>query len=1213
MGSFSDSSKLRKGVLALALALACVLSFGFASTAFAAPTIPFGEVETNYVTPADNLIKTYGVRAGSAGADYLGVTNTNYDVCSAKPADGIADWSKINNLSAADAAGLAIWGTSLNESPNPYLANLLKYSTGASEDLTVANRATTWMANPDTSSWGDSNNAASTKGNVSGGDEVIQGLEYSPEIIFGANKTTAWNLKSDGSNSNTNFYTADQADASWNPVYVTNDATNVWTQIYTMGQLATAADGLDGVTRYNSSNASVSALDYEKAIRGQMLYVASKIDSGDQEKKTVAYLYAIDSTGKAYFFVPEASGLLTGNDTGETSSSAQETADGNYAANNSTINMGYMAVLPFITNTFTGGTELDGGIVMKVEDIWKKNPVHTVDLATGIGDEVLKDVDIIIYNSTKNTDLAGTSGGKNSSGVNNDYNSDNLSASEVTTWAASHGFNGQVIAGDDFGTSNQQGVGSVTATEEGMSPLLYCQRNYTPDKDTRAAWGISQVYPELYDNDANATYGYWLDKIYHLTTAGVNTVGAYMTNQSDAFGWTDAKATTLEGYADEGYAWWTNTGSADTTDGWASYAYYSGSSRASYYGGGQEAEEANNTIGIFTPSALWAADYEPELEIADIAVLTEVTVTDHGSAVASSNYDVYYGPNTDAGQVTVFVVGKGDYAGLSASANFTITPMKISEAYDVVNSLSYTGAEQDVTIAFYTGKPNRDDTVQFTEGTDYTWELYDAAGNEITSKKVKDMGVYTVKATGVGNLTGTYENKMEVAGWFNVKVVDKNGVEILSKAYSKDEFEALKSESTDYVSAIYGSNVATATEYVTLDDLLEDAGASDYWSTAATIEYAGSDGFSSGKKNYDQVMDGKFYGTLSSLSNASQVTPEAAEEAVDAPLVFAIKSGTAQVKGAITTFGQAQTSAAAKADTTNEPRVIYGINTSYADSEGNLSDAAGNRLISKVMFVTVHADKTLVDIASTDVASIAAVTYNGKQQTPKPVVKYGSTTLAEGTDYTLSYGANVNAGTGTVTIEGIGDYTGTKTVEFTIDKASQTITTTQKATVAKAGNVSKATSFKLGAAATAGELSYATSNKKVATVKNGTVTIVKNVTGTAKITITAAATANYKAASKTITVKVTPGKMVVKTAKNTAAKKATITWTKMTGASQYQLRYKVKGASKWTTKKVASSKAKLVLSKLKKGKTYQVQIRAYNKALKSYGTWSAAKSVKIRK
>ena len=537
--------------------------------------------------------------------------------------------------------------------------------------------------------------------------------------------------------------------------------------------------------------------------------------------------------------------------------------------------------------------------------------------------------------------------------------------------------------------------------------------------------------------------------------------------------------------------------------------------------------------------------------------------------------------------------------------------MKISEAYDVVNSLSYTGAEQDVTIAFYTDKPNRDDTVQFTEGTDYTWELYDAAGNEITSKKVKDMGVYTVKATGVGNLTGTYENKMEVAGWFNVKVVDKNGVEILSKAYSKDEFEALKSESTDYVSAIYGSNVATATEYVTLDDLLEDAGASDYWSTAATIEYAGSDGFSSGKKNYDQVMDGKFYGTLSSLSNASQVTPEAAEEAVDAPLVFAIKSGTAQVKGAITTFGQAQTSAAAKADTTNEPRVIYGINTSYADSEGNLSDAAGNRLISKVMFVTVHADKTLVDIASTDVASIAAVTYNGKQQTPKLVCGETKTeTIPK--DGTIHTGGTEIRDAVPATC-GANGYTGTKTVEFTIDKASQTITTTQKATVAKAGNVSKATSFELGAAATAGKLSYATSNKKVATVKNGTVTIVKNVTGTAKITISAAATANYKAASKTITVKVTPGKMVVKTAKNTAAKKATITWTKMTGASQYQLRYKVKGASKWTTKKVASSKAKLVLSKLKKGKTYQVQIRAYNKALKSYGTWSAAKSVKIRK
>ena len=49
-------------------------------------------------------------------------------------------------------------------------------------------------------------------------------------------------------------------------------------------------------------------------------------------------------------------------------------------------------------------------------------------------------------------------------------------------------------------------------------------------------------------------------------------------------------------------------------------------------------------------------------------------------------------------------------------------------------------------------------------------------------------------------------------------------------------------------------------------------------------------------------------------------------------------------------------------------------------------------------------------------------------------------TLIIDTDYTVSYSDNTNAGTATVTITGMGNYTGTKTVNFTIDKAPLTVT-----------------------------------------------------------------------------------------------------------------------------------------------------------------------------
>ncbi len=61
-------------------------------------------------------------------------------------------------------------------------------------------------------------------------------------------------------------------------------------------------------------------------------------------------------------------------------------------------------------------------------------------------------------------------------------------------------------------------------------------------------------------------------------------------------------------------------------------------------------------------------------------------------------------------------------------------------------------------------------------------------------------------------------------------------------------------------------------------------------------------------------------------------------------------------------------------------------------------------------------------------------TYNGKAAEPYTEVKMGLTSLVEGEDYTLSYRNNKNAGTGTVTVTGKGDYTGKITEKFTIDK-----------------------------------------------------------------------------------------------------------------------------------------------------------------------------------
>lgn len=63
------------------------------------------------------------------------------------------------------------------------------------------------------------------------------------------------------------------------------------------------------------------------------------------------------------------------------------------------------------------------------------------------------------------------------------------------------------------------------------------------------------------------------------------------------------------------------------------------------------------------------------------------------------------------------------------------------------------------------------------------------------------------------------------------------------------------------------------------------------------------------------------------------------------------------------------------------------------------------------------------------------VVYTGKAQEPKVEVKDAKgITLTLNEDYTVEYSNNTNAGTGTVTITGIGNYTGTVTKQFTIEK-----------------------------------------------------------------------------------------------------------------------------------------------------------------------------------
>ncbi len=68
------------------------------------------------------------------------------------------------------------------------------------------------------------------------------------------------------------------------------------------------------------------------------------------------------------------------------------------------------------------------------------------------------------------------------------------------------------------------------------------------------------------------------------------------------------------------------------------------------------------------------------------------------------------------------------------------------------------------------------------------------------------------------------------------------------------------------------------------------------------------------------------------------------------------------------------------------------------------------------------------------VDSISSKTYTGSAIKPSVTVKYGGKALVSGTDYSVVYSNNVEAGTATIKITGKGNFTGTKSVTFKIIK-----------------------------------------------------------------------------------------------------------------------------------------------------------------------------------
>ncbi|MCD8013751.1 MAG: CAP domain-containing protein [Lachnospiraceae bacterium] len=319
---------------------------------------------------------------------------------------------------------------------------------------------------------------------------------------------------------------------------------------------------------------------------------------------------------------------------------------------------------------------------------------------------------------------------------------------------------------------------------------------------------------------------------------------------------------------------------------------------------------------------------------------------------------------------------------------------------------------------------------------------------------------------------------------------------------------------------------------------------------------------------------------------------------------------------------------------------------SWTVGDGSIAEISGSQLAAKAVGTTNLTATVLAETATVPVnvqydltkgileVPETSYVYDGSEKIPQITVYYDTAELTENTDYTLTYSDNINAGTASVTVTGMGSYTGSLTGTFTISKAEQTLTASVAASSIEVGETTKITVDGKGT------VTYTSSDSSVASVSSDGV-ITGAGEGNASITVSAAGDENYNPAETTLTVTVTSPAVTSTTitsstdtsttvtsstiagtklssVKNTASRKITVKWKKKSGVTGYQIQYSTSKTFKKGNKTVKVSgakKTKKVISKLKKGKTYYVRVRTYKKVngVTYYSAWSTKKKVSIKK
>ncbi len=362
------------------------------------------------------------------------------------------------------------------------------------------------------------------------------------------------------------------------------------------------------------------------------------------------------------------------------------------------------------------------------------------------------------------------------------------------------------------------------------------------------------------------------------------------------------------------------------------------------------------------------------------SALTPVVVVKDGNTTltATTDYTVAYTNNTNVGTATVTITGVGNYSG-TKTQTFTIGAKAASTlTIDAIANQTYTGSALTPAVVV------KDGNTTLTAMTDYT-VAYTANTN---------VGTATVTITGVGNYSGTKTQTFTIgakaASTLTIDAIANQtytGSALTPVVVVKDSNTTLTA-TTDYaVAYTNNTNVGTATVTIT--------GVGNYSGTKT--------------QTFTIVAKAASSLTIDAIANqtytGSALTP-----------VVVVKDGNTTLTA------------------TTDYTVAYTNNTNVGTATVTIT-GAGNYTGTKTQTFTIVAKAA----SSLTIDAIANQTYTGSALTPVVVVKDGNTTLTATTDYTVAYTNNTNVGTATVTITGVGSYSGTKSQTFVIQPKALTI------------------------------------------------------------------------------------------------------------------------------------------------------------------------------